>query len=382
LLDQVNAKIQVRNGKIVYVPRGLTFSECDGTVVITGNTLLINNFKCNLNTNHFVVNITGSQLNRISHFAPGKATINCDVFSPSLDLADLKALFAKRQQSAVRKKTRGLGGISNAVDNAVERGNLYINMRADELRLHHFEAHKVIANAVFEENDWQIKQASLQHADGNFNLSAKVHQLSDGSQQANTLINLQHIDVKKLFYGFDNFGQTDITYNNIKGVLDCKANINVGINGAGKLVTSAMNGQIDFSLNDAALINLDALKNLQKIIFKNRNLDYVEFAEIKNTFTIQKEDVYIPRMPIQSSAITMYIDGVYSFADRTDISIQVPISALTKGPQDDYKTIDQVKAEKPGASIYLRAKNKNGQVKIGLDAFNKLRRHKKHKKDN
>jgi hypothetical protein len=91
---------------------------------------------------------------------------------------------------------------------------------------------------------------------------------------------------------------------------------------------------------------------LQKFIFKNSNLDYVEFAEIKNTFTIQKEDVYIPRMPIQSSAITMYIDGVYSFADRNDISIQVPISSLTKGPQDDYKTIDQAQRQKNPGRVF------------------------------
>jgi hypothetical protein len=73
----------------------------------------------------------------------------------------------------------------------------------------------------------------------------------------------------------------------------------------------------------------------------------VEFADLQNTFTIEKENIYIPRMPIQSSAITMYIDGVYSFADRTDISIQVPLSSLTKGPQEDYKTINKAKAEKP-----------------------------------
>ena len=143
-----------------------------------------------------------------------------------------------------------------------------------------------------------------------------------------------------------------------------------------------MNGTIDFSLKNAALINFEPLKNIQKVIFKNRNLDYVEFADLQNTFTIEKENIYIPRMPIQSSAITLYIDGVYSFADRTDISIQVPLSSLTKGPQEDYKTINKAKAEKPGPSIYLRAKERDGQVKIGLDAFKKQRGNKKNKHNN
>ena len=78
---------------------------------------------------------------------------------------------------------------------------------------------------------------------------------------------------------------------------------------------------------------------------------------------------------IQSSALTMYIEGVYSFADRTDISIQIPFSTLKNKPHDNFKEIDK-KTEKPGASINLRAKDKNGQVKIELDVFKKIRKKK------
>ena len=81
----------------------LTFSECNGAVSITGNNLLMNNFQCNLNTNHFTVNITGNNLNRISTKEAGKATINCNVYSPALDLSDFKALFAKKAE-ACRKE--------------------------------------------------------------------------------------------------------------------------------------------------------------------------------------------------------------------------------------------------------------------------------------
>ena len=111
---------------------------------------------------------------------------------------------------------------------------------------------------------------------------------------------------------------------------------------------------------------------MQKFVFKNRDLKNVQFAELKDTFDIKNGDIYIHRMPVQSSALTMYIEGLYSFADRTDISIQVPLSTLLSKP-DDYKKIDKQKAKKPGPSIYLRAKDKDGQVKIGLDVFRKMR---------
>ena len=182
-----------------------------------------------------------------------------------------------------------------------------------------------------------------------------------------------------IFYGFDNFGQTGITYNNITGTMDAQANINTGINSSGKFITGAMNGNIDFSLQNAALIDLESLKSIQKYIFKNRKLDSVQFADLTNNFQIKNGDIYIPRMPIQSSVITMYIEGVYSFQDRTDISIQVPFSTLQSKQDGDYKRIDQAAANNPGPSIYLRAKDKNGQVKIGLDISKKHRKNKRKK---
>ncbi|MEP6464925.1 MAG: AsmA-like C-terminal region-containing protein [Parafilimonas sp.] len=373
LLNQLNAKIQIHNGKVVYVPRSLTFSECNGDIDITGNNLVVNNLQCNLNTNHFVVNITGNNLNRISEKQPGKADINCNVFSPALDLSDFKGLFAEKVAITEKKKGNNLAATSNAIDNAVENGNLLLNLKANKITLHNFLATNVVANLLFTANDWQIQKAALQHADGSFNLTAKLHQVSDAYQTASMQMDLSHINVQKLFYGFDNFGQTAITSKNLKGIMNAKANIVANFNSQGKVDMNSMNGKMYFSLKNGALINNKSILEVQQYIFKNRDLKNIQFAELKDTFDIRKGDIYIHRMPIQSSAITMYIEGIYSFADRTDISIQVPLSTLVNKPDDDFKKINKRKAEKPGTSIYLRAKDKDGQVKIGLDLFRKLR---------
>lgn len=380
LLDHLNAKIQVQNGKIVYVPRNLNFSECNGDVVISGNNLFMKDFKCRLNTNEFIVNIEGQNLNRISTYKTGKTTINCSVFTPALDLSAFKTLFAKKtSNTTIKKKGRSLAGTARAVDNAVENGDILISVKADKVSLHHFTANNVMANIHFKENDWEIQHASLQHADGNLDLTATLQQLQNGYHRANAQINLQHINIKRLFYGFDNFGQSGITYNNLKGIMDAQANITADINNASKLLRNTMNGSIDFSLKDAALTDLEALKNLQRYIFKNRNLDNVEFADLTNSFDIKNGDIYIHRMPIQSSALTMYIEGIYSFDDRTDISIRVPLSTLTKRTED-YVEAKEIKPEQPGPSINLRATDNNGQIKIGLDNSKKIKK-KKHKKE-
>ncbi len=373
LLNQLNAKIQVINGKVIYIPRNLIFSQCNGNIDIEGNNLAMNNFTCNLNTNHFVVNLTGDNLNRISSKINGKANINCNIFSPAINLNDFKSLFEQKSKSVTKKQNGSLGETANSIDDAVENGNLYVNIKANKLMLHHFVANNAVANILFQENDWGVQKAALQFGDGSFDLTAKVHQVNDVTHQLDAQMNLQHIDVKKLLYAFDNFSQTGITSNNLTGVVDSKADINATITGAGKLAPSSLNGQIFFSLKNGSIINLQALKGLQKYVFKNRDLDNVQFAEIKDTFDIRNGDVFIHRMPIQSSVLNMYIEGVYSFADRTDISIQVPFNTLLKKPNDDYKNINKEKTDKPGASIYLRAKSKDGKIKVGLDIFRRMR---------
>lgn len=372
MLEHLNAKISIQDGKMIYIPRNLTLSGCNGTIAITQNALLVNQFQCNLNTSHFIVNVTGNNLNSISGDEPGKTIINCNVSSPLVNLADLKSIFAKRPTPSIHKKPKSIGNTISAIDNAVADADFNIELAAKQLVVNNFRASNVSANAVFTNNGWEIKKATMQHADGSFQMEASVHHANNGVHEINTRINLQHINIKKLLYGFNNFGQTTLTSANLKGILNAEANITAGINTDGKLVTNNMNGRLIFSLKDAALHNFKPLMNIQSYIFKNRDLSNVEFAELKDTFDIQNGDIYIKRMPVQSTALTLYLEGIYSFEDRTDLSIQVPLSTLTKNPGDVSK-IKTGKTHNPGASIYLRAKEKNGQVKIGLDVFRKKR---------
>lgn len=375
LLNLLNAEIQIENGKIVYLPRDVTFSDCNGKLFIIGNNLTMHNFKCDVNTNHFTINLDGKNLNRISGKESGHATLDCDVYSPSVNIGDFRSIFTKAAASS--KKRKSFITTFNVVDDALENGTVNVGLKAQQLALDKFRASNAMANLSFNGDTWEIQKAYLQHADGSLDLKAKVHQVSDVLNQANIQVNLQHMNVRKLFYAFNNFGQTSITYNNINGIMTAKANIDADINRSGKLVTSTINGKMDFSLKDASLINFKPILGIQKFVLKNRDLNNIQFTELSDTFDIKNGDIYIHRMPVISSALTMYIEGVYSFADRTDILIQIPFSSLKSNP-DDFRSID--KNAKPGSSVNLRARTgSDGQVKIELDIFNKYKKEKRHR---
>lgn len=80
------------------------------------------------------------------------------------------------------------------------------------------------------------------------------------------------------------------------------------------------------------------------------------------------------RMEIQSTALTLFVKGIFNMQGNTDISIQVPLSNLKKR-DDDYKPENIGADAKAGASIYLRGKpGDDGNIKFKLDVFKKLRK--------
>jgi hypothetical protein len=77
-------------------------------------------------------------------------------------------------------------------------------------------------------------------------------------------------------------------------------------------------------------------------------------------------------MEIRSTAVSMYVEGVFSFANNTDLSIQIPL----KGQKKDQTAASENKGvnAKTGMSIFLRAKeDKDRKLKITYDPLARFR---------
>ncbi|TKK70905.1 hypothetical protein FC093_04210 [Ilyomonas limi] len=375
LLEYLSGNLKIKNGAVVYEPRNLTFNNCNGEVVFSQSDLLVHNLQCDLNTNHFKVDIAGQNVNILASSTklPGAASIICTVYTPDLDLADFKTLFAARRAVVRRKSKNGVAKPAVQIDNILENGTLNLVLQADAVHLKHFTASNVQARIAFEKNDMDIQKVSLQHAGGSVKMDATVHQTSNNYNTATANLNLSNINVEKLFYAFDDFGMKSLNATNLRGVLNTTANLKLGIDEKGNLIKNSMLGNLQFSLKKGALVGFKPLEDIQKFIFKNRDFSHIEFAELKDNLQIKGDEVYIPRMEVETNVLTLFIEGIYSFGNNTDISIQVPLSNL-KSRGDDYVVKNRGANRKVGASIYLRAKGKDdGNVKIGLDLFNKMR---------
>ncbi len=375
MLGNITGALHVEDGKLTYVPHNLQFINCQGDLEFLRNTINIKKITCDYLKNHFEVTGAGSSINRIAMVDSGKSSIVCNIFCPVFYAADFKKVFAKRATRQPKAEThKSIGSTIAGLDDILSKGNIALNINAKQLVLENFSAQNAKLSLLLQQDDWRVQHAALDFGGGSFTVDADIRQ-AEGNFLATAHCDIQNADVRNAFFAFNNFGQDGILYTNLRGTLNTSAVINMQMDNKGAIVPGTLQGNVNFSIRNGALINYTPILVIQDYAFKNRDLNNIDFAEIKNTLTVKQNQVIIPRMEIASSFMRLFVEGVYGVAKSpTDISIQVPLSNLNK-KDGDNKPGNKGLDAKVGPSVYLRAKSKaDGKIKVGLDLFRKFRK--------
>ena len=187
------------------------------------------------------------------------------------------------------------------------------------------------------------------------------------------------MDVKRIFRAFENFGQDGITSQSLEGDLTAKITASLHLSENGAVSPASLVSNIDFSLKNGALIDYEPVKKMQRSIFKKRDFSNIRFAELKDRLEVKNREIKINRMEIQSSVLTMFVEGVYSQRGNTDLSIQVPFNNFKKR-DSTYNPENFGVDKKGGRSIYIRGRpGEDGDVQFVLDLFNRYNKEKNNK---
>jgi hypothetical protein len=163
-----------------------------------------------------------------------------------------------------------------------------------------------------------------------------------------------------------------LTSKNISGNFSADINLVSMLDANNDLYKPANKGYVDFSLKDGRLVNFQPLMDIDNNFLKRRNLSDVSFAELTDRLDINGNDIFVHRMEISSTAVSMFVEGTYSFANNTDLSIQVPLHGQKKAGDEAPK--NKGVNSKTGMSIFLRAKDdKDGKLKFSYDPLGRFR---------
>lgn len=377
----LNGKISFSDGVIMYHPRNLPMSNVYGNIVFKNTDVYVTEFRGNVQGNKIVMNGSGKNLLALMNTSPGKILLDWNIYSPALNLNGLTSLLKQRSTSTKKSEAKSkLGGTAQNVDEIVNQANLRLNIKADALTFNRFTATNVKASVGLINENWILNTVSLQHAGGSMAISGNLIAKSSKYYGSNIKVNMQNVDVNKVMYAFNDFGQNAISHENLRGKLtsniDIKMDIDRDLNGAPQDIV----GFVDFSLKKGALLNYAPMEKIQQVAFKKRNFSEIYFAELKDRLDIKNREINLNRMEIQSTVLTLYIEGIYSIVGtNTDIAIQIPLSNLKKR-DEDYAPENKGADSKGGASIFVRGRpGADGNVQFKLDLFKKFRKKDKDK---
>ncbi|HEY0900059.1 MAG TPA: AsmA-like C-terminal region-containing protein, partial [Sphingobacteriaceae bacterium] len=355
--------VGIENAGLTYTPRNLPFENVRLKLDFKGEDLFLRNVS--LRSGRSVLNMEGSLRNFLNLYyeSPQDILLDWSIASPQIDLSQFLAFLGKRRTSVQPVQSSRFQRMFTQLDQVLNQAQVRMNMKVDRLTYKKFLAQNLRSEVTMKQSGIALNNISFNHANGRLRLKGNIDQ--SGSVNKTTVQGkIQNVDISKLFFAFDNFGQKGITYNNLKGKFSSDVKVRGTIRENGQLISRSIFGTVNFQLRNGALVNFEPMQKIGDFAFPKRNFSNITFANLNNTLDIQGSKIHIRPMFIQSSVLNVFVEGTYGLGGGTDILLRVPL----RNPEKDKLLSDSLKKKNAtkGIVLNLRAVEEEGRIRIKL----------------
>ncbi len=145
------------------------------------------------------------------------------------------------------------------------------------------------------------------------------------------------VEIKEVMASFDNFDQTFITSDNIKGKTNIWAKTLIPYDESGNILSQKIQASAAIDIKDGELENMKTIEDFSKYIHL-QDLRDIRFNEFRNYLKIEDGKVYLPVVFIQSNAINLSVSGIHSFDQHIlyNLKINAGQAVTNKLRKPDY----------------------------------------------
>jgi hypothetical protein len=373
---RLDGKMTIRDGKFRMISRRLDFSNLHASVRFNQDTVRIDGIGVRSGKNS--VEITGMLVNYVPLFLKPqeKGLVKLNIRSPYVDIGTLVTSKKQRPSAKGRDEQKGeqKKKISDMLDVAFKSLRFDLRFNVDQFRNKKFEGSNLTGHVTMKGTSLVANNVKMKFARGELHVNATMKELQKTVNPVEVTATMKNVHFKELFLAFNNFGQKTITHENINGSVSMDARLKMSINDELNVILPTLNGDVNLTVHEGRLLNVEPLQKMGNFLFKKRDFDDVQFAQINCHFDVANRDLYIDKMKVESTVLTLYIEGKYSMDANTDLTIQVPLSNL-KRRDKSYMPENVHDDGKIGPSVFLRAQtNTKGETILSYDPFNKRRK--------
>ncbi len=221
-------------------------------------------------------------------------------------------------------------------------------LRREELTIEDIEG-----ALTFNNSEFIIEQILMELAEGQVDLRGDFSVSKKQGLVVKLGMDAQGIDVQELLTEMDNFGQTMMTDDNIKGTLSTKMHLKAYFNKNLELDMPKLLMAADIVIDDGELIDFEPMMSLSSFV-KVSELERVRFARLENQIQIAHQKMRIPTMFINSNVTRITFSGLHTFENRILYYVRVNLLDILFGKfKKKNKEIKPDKNPKGGVNLHV-----------------------------
>ncbi|MGZ3885040.1 MAG: hypothetical protein ACXVPD_12845, partial [Bacteroidia bacterium] len=284
----------------------------------------VNDFNILIGTSD--LQLTGSLPEFLNYLFDSKKpfTINADLQSKNLALEDL--LFSSG------------GGASQQVNIPA---NLDFNIRAaiGKLSFSKFEATNVKGAVAVQDQKIVVKEFALSTMDGEAALNAYADASGENIRITATA-SLKNINISKLFYQCNNFGQNTLNDKHLKGFATADIEFSGNWSKELKADLKSIAATSNVLIERGELMNFKPLESLSKYV-EVQELRDIKFSSLQSVIDIKDQVITIPKTSIKNSALNIELWGRHTFSNEIEYHFQLLLSELLMRKKRANKGLDE-----------------------------------------
>jgi hypothetical protein len=364
---ELEGKATIENGAFTLLSRKLNFNDIGMAIRFNEDTVWID--RLGITSGKSSAALEGLITNYVPYFTKpvNKGYVKLKITSPNLDLGSFLVKKSTKKKSA-RETKQDKKKVSDMLDKVFTNLQFDIDLAVEKLKNRTFSASKISGNVKLDGTTLAMNNIKMILGGGKLNMALTMKDLHKEVNPVEVKAVASNIAVKELFKAFDNFHQKAITDENLEGLISFDTKFGLRINDDFNVIMPSFKGDVNMVVRNGRLINVEAIHNMSNFLFRRRDFDDVRFAQINGKMKVTHRDMQISRMEIQSTVLTLFLEGKYSLDNDTNLSIQVPLSNLKKRNKDYVPTNVGVDA-KVGPSVFLLAKTTDGKTDITYDGL-------------
>ncbi|MBS1646676.1 MAG: hypothetical protein JST67_04995 [Bacteroidetes bacterium] len=325
---KVQGQIQVSDMELVFKNKK-TIQVPQGTIKWQDDDLLTENLQLIHGNSSLQINGKATNLFNYLFKEQQKMEVEAHIASPMIDMNDF--IFpVSANTSGTNKKIISLNPYITAD----------IHFSFDKIVFHAFEGKNISGKLQVKNRKIIADDLKLDAFGGHITLRALADNSDTTRVHVNCSTNLEQVDIKKMFYELNNFGQQAISDKNIKGTASLQTDFAATWNNLLECDLSSILASADVNINKGELIDYKPLQSLSKHI-ELKELQQIKFATLNTHVEIKNKTITLSKTQVGNSALNLDIWGTHNFNNEVDYHIKLLLSDYLAKRPGKAKQLDE-----------------------------------------